>query len=169
MGSHNRGKQAPLNKISRVQLRPLPELHFFENARNSEGRLNTIDPVLNPRGSDLMSKNLNDLAGRLACKKSRLGRMLELKIHRFPEISNCWLTKFIKNLTRSIGIHLDRANLLSRNLQLQLAAIPSQDTAIGLGRVEYKQEKRALSSDFREDDKAAGVNAIRHNRDPNNK
>ena len=115
--------------ISRVELRPLPELHFFENARSSEGRLNTIDPVLIPRGSDLMSKNLNDLAGRLACQKSRLGRMLKLKIHRFPEISNCWLRKFIKNLTRSIGIYLDRANLLSRNLQLQLAAIPSQDTA----------------------------------------
>ena len=93
--------------------------------------------------------------------------MLELKIHRFPESSNCWLMKFIKNLTRSIGIHLDRANLLSRNLQLQLAAIPSQDKAIGLRRVEYTQKKRALPSDFREDDKDAGAKAIRHNRDPN--
>jgi hypothetical protein len=80
-----------------VQLRSLPELHSFDNARNSEGRLNTIDPVLNPRGSDLKSKNLNNLADRLTC------------------------------------------------------------------------EKVALSTDFREDERAAGVNAIRHNRDQTKK
>ena len=117
---------------------------MVKDARNAESGINSSDTVLNKSFSNIKSKYFNDLGGRLGDRKSRFRRVLEVHTHRFPEIFNSWLMKFSKNLPRTIGIHLNKANRLTRNLQLHLTTIPIQATGIGLRGVEHKQEKRSL-------------------------
>ena len=74
---------------------------MLENESNCESRLNSTDPALNPRESHLKSKNFNNLRRKLERKKSRLGRMLKVDIHRM--------------ITQSMGV--ERKSPL-RNLQL---------------------------------------------------